>query len=156
MKKYLRIILVLGVFGLLVLLRQLKGNDQPVIVGAPQFDSGNATTTSNTTQNSGMAQNSQMPMMNYKSGTYVGRVEDAFYGSVQVQVTISGGKVSNVTFLQYPNENSTSRFINGQAMPMLTQEALQAQTAQVNIISGASATSQAFQASLADALSQAK
>jgi len=95
-------------------------------------------------------------MGQYKNGTYTGSVADAFYGNVQVQVTVSGGKITDVTFLQHPNDRQTSVIINNQAMPMLTQEAIQAQSASVSGVSGASATSQAFIQSLGDALSQAK
>ena len=91
----------------------------------------------------------------YKNGTYAGVVADAFYGNVQVQVTISGGQISNVQFLDYPRDRNTSVRINSQAMPHLIQEAIQAQSANVNIISGATATSKAFIQSLASALTQA-
>jgi len=94
-------------------------------------------------------------MMNYKDGQYTGNVADAFYGNVQVQATITGGKITNVAFLQYPSDRQRSVFINSQAMPLLKQEAISAQTANVDIISGATATSQAFVTSLASALSQA-
>ncbi|MDR3642839.1 MAG: FMN-binding protein [Candidatus Doudnabacteria bacterium] len=94
--------------------------------------------------------------VSYKNGVYTGGVTNAYYGNVQVQVTIASGKVSGVNFLQYPNDRSTSRSINGQAMPYLQREAIAAQTAQVNGVSGATATSQAFQQSLASALSQAQ
>ncbi|MBU6389573.1 FMN-binding protein [Patescibacteria group bacterium] len=92
----------------------------------------------------------------YKNGTYTGSVADAYYGNVQVAVTIRGGKISAVQFLQYPNDRSTSREINAQAMPYLQQEAIQAQSAQVDGVSGASDTSAAFIQSLSDALSQAQ
>jgi len=91
----------------------------------------------------------------YKNGTYTGSVADAFYGNVQVQVTISGGNITNVVFLQYPSDRQTSIDINSQAMPYLKQEAIQAQSAQVAGVSGATATSQAFIQSLGSALSQA-
>jgi uncharacterized protein with FMN-binding domain len=153
MRKYLQITFVLGVFGALVLLRQLKGDDAPIVT--PNISSQNPTPAS--IQNSGMTQPTTMPKMGqYKNGTYIGSVQDAFYGNIQVQATISNGKISNVTFLQFPNDNRTSQFVNSQADPILSQEAIQAQSAQVDIVSGASASSQAFQASLADALSQAK
>jgi uncharacterized protein with FMN-binding domain len=156
MKKYLQIIVVLGVFGVLVLIRQLKGSDQPVVVGTPQQNStSNSATSSNS--NSGMMQPTTMPMMGqYKNGTYTGSVQDAFYGNIQVQAVISNGKITAVNFLQYPNDNRTSQNVNSQADPILAQEAIQAQSANVNIVSGASQSSQAFQASLADALAQAK
>jgi uncharacterized protein with FMN-binding domain len=88
----------------------------------------------------------------YKDGQYTGQVADAFYGAVQVQVDIQGGKIANVQFLQYPNDRRTSVRINSQAVPMLQSEALQAQSAQVDIISGATLTSQAFIESLQSAL----
>jgi len=91
----------------------------------------------------------------YKDGTYTGSIADAYYGNVQVKATISSGKITSVTFLQYPNTHSTSVYINQQAMPYLQQEAIKAQSANVNIISGATYTSQAFIQSLGNALSQA-
>ena len=92
----------------------------------------------------------------YKDGTYTGPVADAFYGNVQIQVKISNGLISDVQFLQYPNDRNTSIMINSQAMPMLQQEAIQSQTGNVDIISGATDTSNAFIQSLTSALSQAK
>ena len=80
---------------------------------------------------------------------------DAYYGNVQVQAVISGGKITAVNFLQYPNDRSNSIRINTQAMPYLQQEAIQAQSAQVDGVSGASATSAAFVQSLTVALNQA-
>lgn len=104
----------------------------------------------NTTPNSTTA-----PPVRYKDGTYTGSVADAFYGSVQVAATIHGGKITDVKFLQYPDTHETSVYINQQAIPYLQQEAIQAQSPNVNVISGATFTSQAFQQSLAAALSQA-
>lgn len=92
----------------------------------------------------------------YRNGSYTGPVRDAYYGNVQVKAIISGGKIVDVQFLDYPQDRSTSIAINSQAMPYLTQEAIQAQSANVDIISGATDTSLAFQQSLASALSQAK
>lgn len=91
----------------------------------------------------------------YADGSYIGSAVDAYYGTVQVKATIQNGQLADVTFLQYPNNRSNSVYINGQAMPMLTQEALAVQSAQVNGVSGATFTSQAFQQSLRSALAQA-
>jgi uncharacterized protein with FMN-binding domain len=96
------------------------------------------------------------PQGQYKDGSYTGSVADAFYGPLQVQVTIANGKISNVQFLQSPNDRSESIEINQQAEPTLTQEAIQQQSAQVDVVSGATQTSQAFVQSLQSALSQAK
>ncbi|HVW67249.1 MAG TPA: FMN-binding protein [Candidatus Peribacteraceae bacterium] len=92
----------------------------------------------------------------YKDGTYTGAAADAFYGNIQVDVTISGGKISNVQFLDYPHDRGTSVMINQQAMPYLKQEAIQAQSAPVDIVSGATDSSGAFNQSLASALNQAR
>ena len=96
------------------------------------------------------------PQGEYVDGTYTGPAANAFYGYVQVQATVSGGKLTDVQFLQYPSDRSTSRYINSQAMPLLTQEAITAQSANVDGVSGASDTSAAFEQSLSSALSQAK
>ncbi len=92
----------------------------------------------------------------YADGTYTGSVADAYYGMVQVKATIQGGALTDVTFLQYPSDRRTSQYINSQAMPQLRQEAIQAQSADVSGVSGASDTSAAFRESLANALAQAK
>ena len=91
----------------------------------------------------------------YKDGVYTGPSVDAFYGMVQVQATVQNGKLTDVSFLDYPHDRRTSQRINQQAMPWLTQEAIQAQSAYINIISGATLTSQAFAQSLYTALNQA-
>jgi uncharacterized protein with FMN-binding domain len=107
------------------------------------------------------SKNSSIPpaasnQLTYKNGSYTGSVADAYYGNVQVKAVIANGKISDVQFLQYPNDRSTSQMINSQAMPLLTQEAIQVQSAQVDGVSGATQTSRAFIQSLSNALSQAK
>ncbi|MDE1919134.1 MAG: FMN-binding protein [Patescibacteria group bacterium] len=92
----------------------------------------------------------------YADGSYAGSPADAYYGTVQVKAVVQNGRIADVQFLQYPSDRSTSRYINGQAMPLLTQEAIRAQSAQVDGVSGATFTSQAFAESLAAALAQAK
>jgi len=92
----------------------------------------------------------------YTDGSYTGDAADAYYGTVQVKAVVQGGKIADVQFLQYPSDRSTSRYINSQAMPLLTQEAITAQSAQVDGVSGATFTSGAFKQSLASALALAK
>jgi uncharacterized protein with FMN-binding domain len=91
----------------------------------------------------------------YKDGVYTGSQADAFYGTVQVQATVSGGRLTDVRFLQYPNDRRTSQMINSQAMGMLKNEAIQAQNANVDTVSGATDTSMAFIQSLSSALQNA-
>ena len=92
----------------------------------------------------------------YKDGVYTGPQIDAYYGLVEVQATVKNGKISDVQFLKYPNDRRTSVRINTIAMPWLQQEAIQAQSANINIISGATFTSEGFAMSLNAALKSAK
>lgn len=158
----------MGIFGLLVFIKQAIGSEEQDIVGNKTTSINPVLSPKNTltpTQNDGAPQPTSVnptnspnlkPQGQYKDGNYTGNVEDAFYGNIQVQAKISGGKIVDVVFLQFPNDNRTSTFINSQADPMLTQEAIQAQSDRVDIVSGASASSEAFQKSLANALAQAK
>ncbi len=91
----------------------------------------------------------------YKDGTYTGSVDDAVWGNVQVQVVVQNSKISSVQFLQYPNERSRSVEINQYADPILCNEAIQAQSGNVDTVSGATDTSDAYIQSLNDALAQA-
>jgi uncharacterized protein with FMN-binding domain len=95
------------------------------------------------------------PTGQYTDGTYTGSPADAYYGTIQVQAIIQNGVLADVQFLQYPNDRNTSIRVNSRALPILRQEAISAQNANVNIVSGATDSSQAFQQSLASALSQA-
>jgi uncharacterized protein with FMN-binding domain len=85
-------------------------------------------------------------------GSFVGGTYDAYYGQVQVQAMVSGGRVSDVKVLRFPNHSGTSRSINRQALPYLLQEVVAKQSARINIISGATLTSRAYIFSLRDAL----
>ncbi len=92
----------------------------------------------------------------YKDGSYTGSVADAQSGYIQVKAIIQNGKITDVQFLQSPNDRNRSIDINNYADPQLASEAIQAQNAQVDVISGATDSSEAFIQSLSAALSQAK
>jgi len=98
---------------------------------------------------------SQTASGSFKDGTYTGSSADAFYGTVQVEATITGGKLTDVSFLKSPSGGHSTEVSNF-AIPALKQEAIQAQSATVNVVSGATQTSQAFTQSLASALTQAQ
>ncbi len=91
----------------------------------------------------------------YRNGTYAGPEVDVIYGLVQVQISVQNGQIANVQFLDYPHDRRTSQQINSIAMPYLIQEAIQAQSAQVDVISGATLTSEGFIQSLSNAIGQA-
>jgi uncharacterized protein with FMN-binding domain len=92
----------------------------------------------------------------YRDGSYDGGSVNAYFGNVQVQAVVSGGKLTDVKVLDYPKDRTTSARINNAALPKLVQEAISSQSAQVDIVSGATQTSQGFQASLTSALAKAK
>jgi len=91
----------------------------------------------------------------FQDGQYPGKAFDAYYGLVQVQANINGGKLESVDVLQWPSHRRTSQYINAQAIPVLQQEVISAQNTQVDLVSGATLTSEAFLRSLNSALSQA-
>ena len=92
----------------------------------------------------------------FRDGEYTGPVVDAFYGNIQVKAVIQNGKLTDVQFLQYPNDQRESIEINTAAMPILKEEAIQAQSANVDIVTRATDSTHAFTESLSQALSQAK
>jgi len=92
-----------------------------------------------------------------KDGTYTGDAVDVGrgYGTVQVQATVTGGRVVDVTALAVPQNDPRSAQISTQAVPMLVQQAIAAQSASISGISGATYTSSGFAQSLRSALVQA-
>jgi uncharacterized protein with FMN-binding domain len=91
-----------------------------------------------------------------KNGTFTGQTVTGFYGPVQVQLVISGGRITDVKTLQSPNDNPQSVYIASVALPHLRQEVLQAQSAQVNAVSGATFDSQGYTQSVQSALDAAR
>lgn len=90
-----------------------------------------------------------------KDGTYTGQAVDTRYGAVQVKISVSGGKITAVDVPQYPNESGRDAEINQQAVPQLVSETLSAQSAQIDMVSGATYTSDGYAQSLQSALDQA-
>jgi uncharacterized protein with FMN-binding domain len=80
---------------------------------------------------------------------------DNRYGTVQVRVTLSGNTITDVTALQMPSDRQRSAYISQQAGPYLRQETLQAQSARIDIVSGATYTSDSYAQSLQSALDRA-
>ena len=90
----------------------------------------------------------------YADGTYTGESVRIRWGDVQVQAVIENGALTEVAWLALPTDRESER-INNQATPILAQEAIESQSAEVDVISGATMTSEAFMQSLDSALEQA-
>lgn len=88
-------------------------------------------------------------------GTYTGAAADTRYGAVQVQITVAGGVITDVQTPQYPNSNGRDRQINQNALPRLISETMAAQSAAIDMVSGATYTSDGYIASLQSAIDQA-
>ena len=86
--------------------------------------------------------------------TVAGPVVDTQFGPVQVQVDVSGGTITDVVALQLPSGGRSGR-ISNRVEPILREEALQAQSANIDTVSGATYTSDAYAQSLQAALDQA-
>ena len=88
-------------------------------------------------------------------GTYTGPAVPTRFGDVQVQVTVSGGTISDVTATRLTDHDGRSVQISNRAAPVLREEVLQAQSASVSMVSGATYTSAAYLQSLQAALDEA-
>ena len=87
--------------------------------------------------------------------TVTGSSADTRWGPVQVQLTVEDGTITDVTVVDYPTENGKDQQINARAIPILVQETLDAQSADIDMVSGATVTSAGYLESLQAALDQA-
>ncbi|MBN0045481.1 FMN-binding protein [Streptomyces actuosus] len=126
----------------LVLLLSLKPHTAPALaVGtpAPTSSSSSAAGSGGTSGTTG-------------SRTVTGDSVDTRWGPVQVRITIQDGKLTEVTAVTYPTENRRDQEISSYAIPQLRREALAAQSANIDTVSGATYTSTGYRQSLQSAL----
>ena len=90
-----------------------------------------------------------------KITTYAGSVAQTRWGPVQVKITVQGAKITKVAILQQPSGNSRDAEINSRALPILINESLSAQNANIDMVSGATVTSEGYVQSLQAALDEA-
>lgn len=110
-----------------------------------------STTKSQTAQSAG----SSTKPTSYKDGTFTGNAAETPFGTVQVAAVISGGKISDINFLQLPSDQRESQQVSSYAKPYLKQAALSKQGAKIDFVSGATSTTYGFEESLQAALNQA-
>ncbi|MFC9551596.1 FMN-binding protein [Rhodococcus sp. NPDC056960] len=89
------------------------------------------------------------------SSTFTGSTSQTRWGPVQVQIVVSGGTITDVTVPQYPNGNGKDQQINARALPVLIDRTLAAQSADIDMVSGATVTSDGYVQSLQSALDEA-
>ncbi|MDZ4235749.1 MAG: FMN-binding protein [Dietzia sp.] len=113
---------------------------------SPSASASDSTTTdTTTTTTTGLA-----------DGAYTGDAVRTRYGNVQVQITISGGVVTDVQVPQYPNNDRKDQQINARALPILISDTTETQSADISMVSGATYTSDGYIQSLQSALDQAQ
>ena len=103
-------------------------------------------TTSSGTAGSGSASSTK---------TYDGDTVQTRWGPVQVRITVQDGKITASEAIVYPDGNRRDAEINSVALPVLSQEVLQQQSAGIDMVSGATVTSQGYLSSLQSAIDQA-
>ena len=89
-------------------------------------------------------------------GTYSGDTVQTRWGPVQVQIVVANGTIVSSTTLQVPSENRRDQEINSYAVPILDAETVDAQSANIDSVSGATITSEGYKASLQSAIDQAQ
>ncbi|WP_433083777.1 FMN-binding protein [Dactylosporangium sp. CA-052675] len=95
------------------------------------------------------------PRTTMKDGTFNGNPIYVEYGNVELSIVVSGGKITDVKVLDSPSEHSRSVQINNSALPKLRAEALAAQSADIDTVSGATYTSSGYKLSLQSAIDRA-
>ena len=124
-------------------------------------DTGGGTGTSgSTTPNSGSAGSASSEAGSASTsassdGTYTGDPVATRYGDVQVQITVAGGKITAAEAIQYPNGDRHDQQITAYAIPILNAEAVDAQSASIDAVSGATVTSDGYISSLQSAIDAA-
>jgi hypothetical protein len=126
----------------------------PATTATPTTPPTRAATTLRPPGRSGAVSSAPAPATTVPTGTtsVKGPVVSTRYGDVQVEVDTSGGRITNVVALQLPSDRRRSAEISAYAKPILHNEAIQAQSAQIDVVSGATYTSDAYAQSLQAAL----
>ena len=127
------------------------------IVSGPTSSAGTSSGTSGGATSSGSSSSSSSGSAGTSSGTktVTGSVASTQWGPVQVELTVSGGKITKVSVLQYPSGNPKDEEINDYALPILVQETTDQQSAGIDMVSGATVTSTGYIQSLQSAIDQA-
>jgi len=138
----------------LVMLLALKPHTAPEIAVAPVPAPSSSSTA---TAGSGGSSSSSGSSGSTTTGTrtVTGDTVQTRWGPVQVKITVKNGKITDVTAVQYPSDNPRDQEINSNALPQLRSEALAAQSASIDTVSGATYTSDGYRQSLQSALDSA-
>ena len=124
-------------------------------LAVPPSIGASTTTSAGSGSNSSSAGGGSTSSAGGSSTAVTGDTAQTRWGPVQVQITVAGGQITDVTPVQYPNGNGRDQEINSYALPVLAKEALAAQSANIDHVSGATVTSDGYVQSLQSAIDQA-
>jgi uncharacterized protein with FMN-binding domain len=113
------------------------------------------TATAVTTTSTSASSSAQSRSSSSSEKTVTGNAISTRYGNVQLKVTTSGGQITKIEAVQLPSSDPKSSEISSFAVPQLSQSALTAQSANVNVVSGATYTSDGYKTALQSALDKA-
>jgi uncharacterized protein with FMN-binding domain len=133
----------------------LGASSQTAILGTPATTSTGKSSSSTPSSTPSATPSSGGSTSTTTSSKVTGSVAQTQWGPVQVQLTVAGGKITDIAVVQYPNGNGRDQEINSYALPILMQETVQKQSAQIDMVSGATITSGGYVESLQSALDKA-
>ena len=125
-----------------------------LMLGLKSLQTVAATTAADGVQTPAVSTDSGQTSASTVTGTFTGDTVHTQYGPVQVQITVANGEITDVKALQTPSGNPRDEQIAAHAVPILTDEVLSAQNANVDSVSGATYTSDGYLQSLQSALDQ--
>ncbi|MER5905300.1 MULTISPECIES: FMN-binding protein [Streptomyces] len=137
-----------------VLLLSLKPHTAPTVAQATS-SAGQSQSPSRSPAPGSSSEGSSGSTKSTGTKTVTGDTVQTRWGPVQVRVTLKNGKITDVTAVSYPSDNPRDQEINSYALPQLRREALAAQSARIDSVSGATYTSDGYRQSLQSALDSA-
>jgi uncharacterized protein with FMN-binding domain len=152
------ILAIVSTVASLVLVLSFKTHSPSAAATPPAAVSSTGTSTGTSGSSSGGSSSSSSTTKKSTSSsakTYTGDAAMTRYGPVQVRVTVKNGAVSSVAATDYPMSDPRDAQINSYAIPQLNSEAASAGNATIDMVSGATYTSEGYRSSLQSALDKA-
>ncbi|WP_420312239.1 FMN-binding protein [Streptomyces sp. YS-B37] len=131
----------------LVMLLALKPHTAPAIAVAPAPAASSSSDANSRTGSGGSTATG--------TRTVTGETAQTRWGPIQVKITLTNGRITDVSAVQSPSDNPRDQEINSYALPELRREVLAAQSAKIDTVSGATYTSDGYRQSLQSALDSA-
>jgi uncharacterized protein with FMN-binding domain len=150
------ILAVTSTVAVLVLLLGFKSQSAPPVTKPSSASASGTSGTSGSSSSSSSGSSSSSTGGVSGTKTVTGDSADTRYGPVQVKITAVNGKITTVDAVDYPQNSSRDQEINSYAIPQLNQEALAAGSASIDVVSGATYTSDGYAQSLQSALDKLK